>query len=266
MLVAALRTDNPLGGAPLTYDDAIEVFALQGLGEVSAAKLLDLENRRQLVWADPVTREWALETAAIRVRKEAEAKAAARAAEAAAAAAASAAVSAAADRTTGAIIPAGASGTTLIFDPPAVGARRPAGVRAAATRFAVPESDRDAATVVWSEPAVENAASAEATGVAAGSVPEAVGLRDADDGAWAASVAGTSWVANRPPGGPPPGWQAPGGDTSAGVVTRRADRRSAVKEQEHRRAASAAWLRIVLYILIAVAMVVVMFVVQHGGF
>ena len=74
MLVGALRSDNPLGGAPLTCDDVTESFTLQGVGEISAAKLLDLENRRQLVWSDLVTREWVLETAAVRVRREAAAR------------------------------------------------------------------------------------------------------------------------------------------------------------------------------------------------
>ena len=126
MLVGALRSDNPLGGAPLTCDDVTETFALQGIGEISAAKLLDFENRRQLVWSDLVTREWVLETAAMRVRREA----AARAVEAAATAAANAAAAAAAAARTvadadgvghgeHARVPGSGPGRdTLIFAPP----------------------------------------------------------------------------------------------------------------------------------------------------
>jgi hypothetical protein len=276
MLVAALRTDNPLGGAPLVYDDAVDVFALQGLGEVSAAKLLDLENRRQLVWADPVTREWALETAAIRVRKEAEAKATARAAEAAAAAAAAAAAEAARiqDESFAAqeqamahgVIPAVASGSTLVFAPPVAKPRRPAGVRAAATRFALPESDRDAATVVWSEPATDDFPPAGRDAAAGAVAPGPAETHAAAVGAWAAGFSGARANAADAQWADPTGWQAPASDNAPSVVTRRADRRSALKEHEHRRAASAAWLRVVFYLLIAVAVVVVLLVVQHGGF
>ena len=36
MLVGALRSDNPLGGAPLTCDDVTESFTLQGVGDTTA--------------------------------------------------------------------------------------------------------------------------------------------------------------------------------------------------------------------------------------
>ena len=155
MLVAALRSDNPLGGAPLACDAAAEHFTIHGIGEITAAKLLDLENRRQLVWADPVTREWVLETVALRVRRATAAKAAARAAAAAAAASAAAASAAAASAReqarAGDIARAGAG--TLVFEPPPpAGARHPAGVRAARTRFETPVAVGDGPRrVVWSE-------------------------------------------------------------------------------------------------------------------
>ncbi len=235
MLIAALRSDNPLGGAPLTCDEAAEHFTLQGLGEISAAKLLDLENRRQLVWADPVTREWVIETAAVRVRKAAAAKTAARAAEAAAAAAASAAASD--DRArAGGIVPAGTD--TLVFEPPpsrSSVSHQPAGVRAAQTRFEAPVSAAGGARrVVWSEP--PDSAPAPLPSVPVPSAPAADPV---------ASDAGA-------------------------MVTRRADRRSSVKAAERRHALVPAGLAtapaVAVLVLLAVLAVVVVLLVQHGGF
>ena len=252
MLIAALRSDNPLGGAPLTCDEAAEHFTLQGLGEISAAKLLDLENRRQLVWADPVTREWVIETAAIRVRKAAAAKAEARAAEAAAAAATAAATaaSAAADSAAasddraraGGVATAGAG--TLVFEPPRstssateqpAATRRPAGIRAAQTRFEAPASAADGARrVVWSEP----------PGVAPPPLPAA---------------SAPSAVA-----------PLPAAPDAAAMTTRRADRRSSVKAAERRHALVPSRLAtapaVAVLVLLAVVAVVVLLVVQHGGF
>ncbi len=148
MLVAALRSDNPLGGAPLTCDEAAETFTVQGLGEITAAKLLDLENRRQLVWADPVTREWVLETIALRARRAAAAQAAARVA---AAAAAAQAVSAHEPAPAGGVVQAGAG--TVVFEPPRTTVRPPAGIRAAQTRFEAPVGAAGGSRrVVWREP------------------------------------------------------------------------------------------------------------------
>ena len=276
-LIAALRSDNPLGGAPLSYSEADDSFSLQGVGEVDAAKLLDLENRRQLVWADPVTREWALELAAIRLRKEKEAaaKAAAWAAEEAAAAAARAAAEAAAPPPAATTAAAGA---TTVFEPPTVAERRPAGIRAAQTRFTAPDTTaaRGGETrVVWTEPPAdepdgqakpaETAAAVAAAWAAAD--PLVAGAIGPDVGAptGPAGIAGVGLPAASPgfaaavraAGVAPP-------LVDANVVTRRTDRRSARREAEHRRATGAAWVRILLYVLIAVAVAVVLVLMQQG--
>jgi MFS family permease len=176
MVLAALRSDNRLGGTTLTCDENAEHFTMQGLGEIAPAKLLDLENRRQLVWADPVTRKWVLETVATRARGTAAAKAAARAGEAAAAAAEAAARERAG---TGGVTSAAAG--PRVFETSAwhaAGTRRPAGVRAAQTRFEAPRGDAGGARrVVWSEPPREQAAPPGAPlapgGFAAGALPQA---------------------------------------------------------------------------------------------
>ena len=64
LLVARLRSDHPLGAVPLTYDDSDDTFVLEGVGEITAGKVLDLEDRRQLVWhVDEATRERVLASA-----------------------------------------------------------------------------------------------------------------------------------------------------------------------------------------------------------
>jgi len=256
MLIAALRSDNPLGGAPLSYTEADGAFHLQGVGDIPAAKVLDLENRRQLVWADPVTREWALEMAAMKVRKEKEAaaQAAAQAAEAAAAATAPAGGRDVGPRPTApAQTVSPAVGETRVFAPPVDGDRRPAGVRAASTRFDAPAAPAaQGGRVVYEEPPVDESATAASVAAAWGvgvtvqapaSGPPAAG--DPLAAAWSTSRAVS---------------QAPGED----VVTRRSERRSTRREAEHRKANGAAWLRILVYILIAVAIAVVLFLMQHG--
>ncbi len=235
MLVGALRSDNPLGGAPLTCDETAEHFTLQGLGEISAAKLLDLENRRQLVWADPVTREWVIETAASRVRRAAAAKAEARASEAAAAAALSSAAAEERARA-GGVVQAGAG--TLVFGPPpsqSAAARQPAGIRAAQTRFETPaDAAGEARRVVWSEP----------PGAAPAPLPVA----------------------------PSSNTVAPGPITpdAVALITRRVDRRRSIKQAERRHALVPARLAtapaVAVLVLLAVLAVVVLLVVQHGGF
>ena len=303
MLVGALRSDNPLGGATLTCDDATEAFSLQGIGEISAAKLLDLENRRQLVWSDLVTREWVLETAAIRVHRETAAKAAAAVATATTAAAAAAASTAAEDDrfeaesipTDGrAHIAAGASGgRTLVFGPPgppgAAGAagssgpaglssasasalqpaveRRPAGVPAATTRFAAPVNDgRVAGRLVWSEAMPDDSGEVAAPG--GGAAP---GEGAAPEGALALAAqvdghkASAPAAAWTPPPGPPD-WPRQAGEHDQAIVTRRADRRRSLQKAKQRRRLSAASRRAVVVALFAVAMVVLVLVAQHGGF
>jgi len=255
MLVGALRSDNPLGGAPLTCDDATEAFFLQGIGEISAAKLLDLENRRQLVWSDLVTREWALETAAIRVRRETAAKAAAAAAA------------------------AGAVAATAL--PPAA-ARGPAGVPAATTRFATPVDDgRVAGRLVWSEAMTGEGAASDAGAApnrdAAADKNTTLGRDAAPDEAATlggalslavqadarmASVPAAAW---RPPSGPPDRPRQ-AGEYSQAIVTRRADRRRSLQQARQHRRLSMVSGRAAAVALFAVALVVVVLVAQHGGF
>jgi len=162
--LAAVRPGGAYAGKVLVYDELRDTFALAGVGYVPHGKLLDLENRRQLVWVDPVTREWALETAALQVRKEQAEKAAARAAAAAAAARAAAATQAAA-----AIRAAAASGysarsvgQTVVFEPPALAGRGPRGIRAKSTHFELKATAGPATRVVYAEPAPDEAAGAPA--------------------------------------------------------------------------------------------------------
>ena len=71
LLVARLRSDHPLGAVPLTYDDSDDTFVLEGVGEITAGKVLDLEDRRQLVWhVDEATRERVLASATARIRRD----------------------------------------------------------------------------------------------------------------------------------------------------------------------------------------------------
>jgi hypothetical protein len=265
MLVGALRSDNPLGGAPLTCDDAAESFTLQGVGEISAAKLLDLENRRQLVWSDLVTREWVLETAAIRVRRQAVAKAA----EAARAAAESARVeaeSAAAGEPAAAGVAPGSE--TLVFGPPGLAeapatppslpqsaaARRPAGVPAATTRFATPPDDgRVAGRVVWSEVPPASPAPPAPSGPPAPPAPSGLSKPSRPPAPW-----------TPPPGAPD--WPRQTDAPSQATVTRRADRRQSLKKAERRRRLGAVSRRAVIVALLTVVAVVVVLVAQHGGF
>lgn len=89
MLIARLRADNPLGPVPLTCDAAGKTYILEGVGRITPAKLLDLENRQQLVWGvDHISRDRVLSAAVAQVRAETSGKAARAAAFAAAAAAA----------------------------------------------------------------------------------------------------------------------------------------------------------------------------------
>ena len=293
MLVGALRSDNPLGGAPLICDDAAETFALQGIGEISAAKLLDFENRRQLVWSDLVTREWVLETAAMRVQREA----AARAVEAAATAAANAAAVAAADARTMAeadgvgygeharVPGTGPGRDTLIFAPPGpagpsavsasgspdAAARRPAGVPAATTRFAAPADDgRLAGRLVWSEELPdEDAASGDGAAADAGATPAGALVPAAQGDERKALALTTAWT---PPLGAPDGPRQAGAPGRAIVarqaapVTRRAERRRSLQKAEHRRRLSAVSGRAVVVALLVVAVAVVVLLAQHGGF
>ena len=199
MLVAATRSDNPLGGTPLVYDDAQETFLL-GREPMLPSKILDLENRRQLDWANPVAREWSLETAAMKLRKEQQAREAARAAEAVAAAAAAAAATAEAEARAHAeeLRALAASGGTLVFEPPATRGQRPAGIRAKAATFALPTQIATLdgqGRVVFHEPApdeggAQGAADALAEGAlaAAGAAPAAAPPNAPGTAAWTVSA------------------------------------------------------------------------------
>jgi hypothetical protein len=289
MLVGALRSDNPLSGAPLTCDDVTEAFSLQGIGEISAARLLDLENRRQLVWSDLVTREWVLETAAIRVRWETAAEN---------------------DRTKGvsisadgrAHISAGApDGHTLVFGPPRTSgpagssalaelatasapalqppaARRPAGVPAATTRFATPVDDgRVAGRLVWSDAMSDgDAASSEVAAPGRDAVPgEGAALEGAL--ALAAQVDGRKASASTAAWTPPTDasdWPRQAGASgqamvtrqAGATVTRRADRRRSLQRARQRRRRSVVSGRAIVVALFVVATVVLVLVAQRGGF
>ena len=250
-----------------------------------------------------MTREWVLETAAIRVRRETAAKAAAAVATVTTAATAAAASTAAEDDrfeaesipTDGrAHIAAGASGgRTLVFGPPgppgppgAAGTsgpaglssasasalqpaveRRPAGVPAATTRFAAPVDDgRVAGRLVWSEAMPD--ASGEVAAPGGGAAP---GEGAAPEGALALAAhvdghkASAPAAAWTPPPGPPD-WPRQAGEHDQAIVTRRADRRRSLQKAKQRRRLSAASRRAVVVALFAVAMVVLVLVAQHGGF
>lgn len=262
MLVGALRSDNPLGGAPLTCDDVTESFTLQGVGEISAAKLLDLENRRQLVWSDLVTREWVLETAAVRVRREAAARAAGAAVAAKAAAeSARAAAENAAENAANA----------------ATGLVRAAGVPAASTRFAPPPDDgRVAGRLVWSEARPPAGGAPAATGVTAdGATATAVAAAERapamPDGMQAPAV----WIGESGAPAPPGAWTSPGGAPDGpgpagapaqAIVTRRADRRRSLKKAERRDRLTTVTGRAVVVALLTVVVVVILIIAQRGGF
>ena len=204
MLLAALRSDGPLAGKALVFDEDQQTFTLTGIGEIPAAKVLDLEDRRQFVWGDPVTREWALETAGLRVRREA---AAAAVSHQAAADQAGAGVDAPAQQ---------AADSTLVFEPPPAGPKRPVAMPAGPEAPAPVDHPPAPAVSSDLEPADTPAAD---TGPAA----------------------------------------------SADVVSRHAERRSSPGAAGHRRGMSAARLRIVLYVVSAILVAIVLFLVQRGG-
>jgi hypothetical protein len=261
MLVAAMRSDNPLGGTPLVYDDAQETFLL-GREPMLPSKILDLENRRQLDWANPVAREWSLEMAAMKLRKEQQVREAARAAEAVAAAAAAAAATAEAEARARAeeLRALAASGGTLVFEPP-LSARRPAGIRARAATFALPTATLapdGAGRVVFAEPAAdaEGAQGAEATAAAAPAAAPTTAPIAAMTGTWTVAAPVSPPFAAAMPAAPP---------TPADLHTSRKDRRRSRKEAEHRRERKGSGLRIAIYSLAAVAAAAALLIVQRGG-
>ena len=261
MLVAAMRSDNPLGGTPLVYDDAQETFLL-GREPMLPSKILDLENRRQLDWANPVAREWSLEMAAMKLRKEQQVREAARAAEAVAAAAAAAAATAEAEARAHAeeLRALAASGGTLVFEPPTFD-RRPAGIRAKAAMFALPTAtttlDRSG-RVVFIEPATDDEVAHGMGGAAAAApaAPAAAAANALETATWTAAAPVSPPLAAAIPAAPP----AP-----ADLHTSRKDRRRSRREAEHRRERKGSGLRIAIYSLAAVVAAAALLIAQRGG-
>ena len=190
MLIAAMRMGHALAGKAVVFNDDDGTFEVTGQGRISAATLLQLDRDRQLDWADGATRDWVLETAALKARKEAKAAAEAAeraetervaaeaertAAEAAAAAQAEArraeaeamsaaereaaekaaaqqaAAKAAADQAA-TLAAAGADGSTVVYPPPKP-RKRFLGIRAKRTTFDLPpDHDKPGKWVVFAEP------------------------------------------------------------------------------------------------------------------
>jgi len=131
LLVARLRSDHPFGALPLTCDDPGETYILEGKGEITAAKLLDLANRRQLVWeVDEATRERVLAAASARIQR---------------------------DRDTAKRVAAARAAATVAAAVPAArkASGKPPGVPPAPTASSAPgEIAHEGGRVVWSEPPV----------------------------------------------------------------------------------------------------------------
>jgi hypothetical protein len=71
MLIARLRSDNPRCAARLCCDEQCERVVLEGVGPLTPAKLIDLENRQQLVWeVDQVTRDRVLRVATAQIQQD----------------------------------------------------------------------------------------------------------------------------------------------------------------------------------------------------
>ena len=156
MLIAAIRTGHALAGKAVTYNEEDGRFWLTGSGEIPAARLLEYDDRRELDWADDVTREWALEMASILARKQAAQE---RQHEAAAAAA-----TAEAARLEALAPP------SVVYPPPDTTPLRPEGIPAVAPTFELSSEARDRRPrwVVWAEAAPDAAAATGGTEAPAG--------------------------------------------------------------------------------------------------
>ena len=226
MLVAAIKSGNPLAGRAVVYDEDDDRFSLTGVGAITATKLLEYEDRGQLQWADLVTREWTLETAAIKARAEAAAGAPTEAvareeAEAAAVRAVAEAVIRSAELERIAPMP-------IIYEPPSTVPPAQQGILAKAPGFEMgPAAERQARWVVFAEPASGEAGDAE------------------------------------PPAPPAPASAATA--DGGGVAGRRGDRRRALRVAERRREMAGARIRIALYVLAAAAAAVILFLVERGN-
>lgn len=272
MLIAAIRTGHALAGKAVTYNDEDGRFWLSGVGEIPAARLIEYDERRELDWADDVTREWALEMAAILARKLA-AEQQQQAAAAAAAAAEAARLEALAP-------------PSVVYQPPDTSPPRPEGIPAVRPGFELSTEARDRPPrwVVWAEAAPPPDPS---TGQAAAPQPVA-DAREESGGA-------TSAVPRQPAptgdpqhaGDPQPaGTAAPQTPASAGTAavvkgadahgqiasvatpapTARSERRSAKHERGRRARGSGAGLRIAVYVVVAAAAAAALYVIQRGGF
>lgn len=63
MLIAAIRSGNPLAGKAVSYSEDDGKFWLTGVGEISPDRLVAYEEAGELEWADDATRSWALQRA-----------------------------------------------------------------------------------------------------------------------------------------------------------------------------------------------------------
>ena len=262
MLVAAIKSGNPLAGKAVVYSEDDDSFSLTGVGAISAAKLLEYEDHGQLQWADVVTREWTLETAAIKARGEAAAGAAA---EAAATAAAAEAVVRVAELDRIAPMP-------IVYEPPSTVPPVQQGIPAKAPGFELgPAAERQARWVVFAEPAPgESRGAQSAPGTAPGdsssarapivpAVPSFAPPPTQEGATLATAVVPVAGAAAS---------DAPAVEATAdgaGGAGRRGDRRRALRAAERRREMAGARVRIALYGLAAIAAAVILFLVERGS-
>jgi len=266
MLVAAIKSGNPLAGKAVVYNEDDDSFSLTGAGAITATKLLEYEDRGQLQWADLVTREWTLETAAIKARAEAAAGAAAEAAATAAAVRAAAeAVVRRAELDRIAPMP-------IVYEPPSTVPPVQQGIPAKAPGFELgPAAERQARWVVFAEPAPGESRGAQpATGTAPGdpSSPRAPIAPAVPSLAPPPTQEGATLATAVVPVAGAAASDAPAVEATAdgaGGAGRRGDRRRALRAAERRREMAGARVRIALYGLAAIAAAVILFLVERGS-
>jgi hypothetical protein len=274
MLIAAIRTGHALAGKAVTYNEEDGRFWLTGSGEIPATRLLEYDERRELDWADDVTREWALEMASILARKQA-AEERQQAAAAAAAAAEAARLEALAP-------------PSVVYPPPETTPPRPDGIPALAPKFELsPEArDRRPRWVVWAEasplsetdPGADVAATRAARGDTAGPTPQSTAGPAQLPGRGPDRPASTVPSGRPAASGPSPGApaSAPGAPASSGLdrtaggaaprPTSRRERRSVQRERARRGERAGAGLRIAIYFVVAAVAAAVVYLIQRGGF
>lgn len=281
MLIAAIRTGHALAGKAVTYNEEDGRFWLTGSGEIPAARLLEYDDRRELDWADDVTREWALEMASILARKQAAEE---RQHEAAAAAA-----TAEAARLEALAPP------SVVYPPPDTTPPPPDGIPAVAPTFELsPEArDRRPRWVVWAEAAPDAAAATGTGGTEAPAGREVAAAPPRHAITAPGQTPGTG--PDRPVSATSPAWpdasgmvpvapavtpampasapSAPGpadpGQRSADATsqpTSRHERRGAQRERSRQSKRSGARLRIAAYVLVGAVAAALLYLVQRGGF